>query len=64
MPGTYQAFELYAEQGRELRRVAEALEMTPNRIYVAKSRCLKMLRQILLELNESDPELELLRDEV
>ena len=62
--GTYQAFELYAEQGRELRRVAEALEMTPNRIYVAKSRCLKMLRQILLELNESDPELELLRDEV
>lgn len=38
--------------------------MTPNRIYVAKSRCLKMLRQILLELNESDPELELLRDEV
>ena len=62
--GTYQAFELYAEQGRELRRVAEALEMTPNRIYVAKSRCLKTLRQILLELNESDPELELLRDEV
>lgn len=38
--------------------------MTPNRIYVAKSRCLKTLRQILLELNESDPELELLRDEV
>lgn len=64
MPEPIRRSSFTPSRGRELRRVAEALEMTPNRIYVAKSRCLKMLRQILLELNESDPELELLRDEV
>lgn len=57
---TYSAFELYAEQQRDVKRVSEALEMTENQIYVAKNRCLKLLNTILRELHDADPEVELL----
>lgn len=56
---TYQAFELYAEQQRDIRKVSEALGMSPNQIYVAKNRCIKMLNKILREMNKADPDLEL-----
>ena len=61
---TYQAFEFYAEQGRDIQRVATILEMSSNQIYVAKNRCIRALHKIFVELNQSDPELELLKYEV
>jgi hypothetical protein len=59
---TYQAFELFAEQGRDIKRISSILEMSANQIYVAKSRCLATLQKIIIELSESDPDLELLKN--
>ena len=56
---TYQAFELYALQGRPVEQVAPALGMSANRIYVAKKRCTDILRGIVARHNRNDGELEL-----
>ena len=56
---TYQAFELFAEQKRDIKRVSRVLDMSANQIYVAKSRCIASLRKILADLNHADPNLEL-----
>lgn len=56
---TYEAFELYAEQQRDINKVCEVLDMSANQVYVAKNRCIKALNKILQELNEADPALEL-----
>ena len=56
---TFQAFELYALEGRPPRDTAELLEMSVNSVYVAKTRCLKILRETILRLNTEDPELKL-----
>ncbi len=61
---TYQAFEFFAEQGRDIKRVSMILDMSPNQIYVAKNRCINALHNILVELNEADPGLELLKNEI
>ena len=56
---TFQAFELYALEERPVKAVAELLELSANSVYVAKTRCLKILREIVQRLNAEDPELKL-----
>lgn len=56
-PETFQAFELYVLQGRDPIKVAEALGMTMNQVYVAKTRCTKALEKILKEFDDADPQL-------
>ena len=58
-PETFQAYELYAVQNRPVRKVAEYLECSENQVYQAKKRCFAMMREILLAMNEKDPELQL-----
>ena len=58
-PETYQAYELYAVQNRPVKKVAEYLDCSENQVYQAKKRCFKMMREIILELNEKDPLLNL-----
>ena len=58
-PETYQAYELFAVQGRPAEKVAEYLDCTPNQVYQAKKRCFKMMKEILLKMNDTDPELQL-----
>ena len=58
-PETFQAYELYAVQNRPVKKVAEYLDCTENQVYQAKKRCFKMMREILLAMNEQDPELQL-----
>jgi len=56
---TFQAFDLYAVKGCPVKQTAALLDLTPNQIYVAKSRCLAHLRDIIAQLNADDPELNL-----
>ena len=58
-PETFQAYELYAVQGRSVEKVAAFLECSTNQVYQAKKRCFTMMREILLKMNETDPELQL-----
>ena len=57
--GTYQAFEMYGLQNRNAEQVAETLGMTVNQLYVAKNRCMTILRKIVKRLNEIDPEVKI-----
>ena len=56
---TFQAFELYALEDRPANEAAELAGLSVNSVYVAKSRCLKILREIIRRLNAEDPELKL-----
>ena len=58
-PETYQAYELFAVQGRPAEKVAAYLDCSANQVYQAKKRCFKMMKEILLKMNETDPELQL-----
>ena len=58
-PETFQAYELYAVQNRPVKKVAEYLDCTENQVYQAKKRCFAMMREILLEMNEADPDLQM-----
>ena len=58
-PETFQAYELYAIQNRPVKKVAEYLDCSENQVYQAKKRCFKMMKEILLKMNETDPELQL-----
>ena len=58
-PETFQAYELYAVQNRPVEKVAAYLDCSVNQVYQAKKRCFAMMREILLKMNEQDPELEL-----
>lgn len=58
-PETFQAYELYAVQNRPVKKVAEYLDCTENQVYQAKKRCFALMREILLAMNEQDPELQL-----
>lgn len=51
---TFQAFDLYAMQGQPPKRVAEFLGIGVPQVYVAKSRCLAMLREIVAELRNKE----------
>ena len=56
---TFQAFERYALDGRPPRETAKLLGMSVGSVYVAKTRCVKILRETILRLNAEDPELKL-----
>lgn len=56
---TYQAFEMYALQRRKAADVAAVLGVSKAQLYLAKSRCLRMLREIVARCNEFDGELHL-----
>ena len=56
---TFMAFELYGLQNRSVEKVSEILELTPNQIYVAKSRCMKILQKIVERHNRNDGDLHL-----
>lgn len=58
-PETFQAYELYAVQNRPVEKVAAYLGCSVNQVYQAKKRCFAMMREILLKMNEQDPELKL-----
>ena len=58
-PGTFQAYQLYAVQGRPVEKVAAFQECSVNQVYQAKKRCFAMMREILLKMNEADPDLQL-----
>ena len=58
-PETFQAYELYAVQNRPVKKVAAYLDCSENQVYQAKKRCLAKMRDILLKMNEHDPELQL-----
>ena len=58
-PETFQAYELYAVQKRPVEKVAAYLNCSVNQVYQAKKRCFAMMREILLKMNEQDPELKL-----
>lgn len=55
---TFQAFEMYALQQRDAAEVADTLGVGRDMLYVAKSRCLKMLRAIIAEYERLDGELQ------
>ena len=56
---TYQAFEMYALQHRKAAEVAAVLGVSKAQLYLSKSRCLRMLREIVARSNEFDGELRL-----
>ena len=58
-PDTFQAYQLYAVQGRPAEKVAAFLECSVNQVYQAKKRCFAMMRDILLKMNEADPDLQM-----
>ena len=58
-PDTFQAYQLYAVQGRPAEKVAAFLECSVNQVYQAKKRCFAMMREILLKMNEADPDLQM-----
>ena len=58
-PETFQAYQLYAVQGRPVEKVAAFLACSTNQVYQAKKRCFKMMREILLAMNKQDSELQL-----
>ena len=58
-PETFQAYQLYAVQGRSVEKVAAFLECSTNQVYQAKKRCFAMMREILLKMNEADPDLQM-----
>ena len=58
-PVTFQAFELYGMQNRDAAEVAGLLHLNRDQLYVAKSRCLKILREIIARKNQFDGDLNL-----
>lgn len=58
-PETFQAYQLFAVQKRPIEKVTTYLECSTNQVYQAKKRCFAKLREILLRMNEQDPELQL-----
>ena len=58
-PETFLAFHLTAFQGKSAKAAAEFLKLDINQVYVAKSRCITHLREIIAEINRDDPNLKL-----
>ena len=51
-PETYSAFEMYALQNRPIKSVAEFHDMSLSSVYTARSRCVKLLKEIVKELED------------
>ena len=63
-PETFLAFHLTAFQGKSAKETADFLKLDTNQVYVAKSRCIAHLKEIIAEINRDDPNLKLeMRDE-
>lgn len=58
-PETYLAFDLHMRQSLPVEEVARTLSVNRQFVYTAKTRCLKILKQIVADWNRQDPELEL-----
>ena len=58
-PETFLAFHLTAFQGKSAKSAADFLKMDIDLVYVAKSRCITRLREIIAEINRDDPTLKL-----
>ncbi len=50
-PTTYQAFELYAINGRDVQEVANFLNLSIANVYTARSRCIARLKEIIANLD-------------
>lgn len=55
-PRTWQAFYLTAVRGKDVSQVAEEMEASPGWVYVARSRVLARLKDIIQNLGEIDAE--------
>ena len=51
-PNTFLAYEMYAVKGLPASEVAKCLDMTQANVYLAKSRCLERLSEIIRELED------------
>lgn len=58
-PQTFLAFHMTAFQQKKVREVAGFLQMSASQVYLAKSRCIAKLRNIISELQKKDPDLNL-----
>ena len=58
-PETYFAFDLHIRQSLPVEEVVRTLSINRQFVYTAKTRCLKILKQIITDWNRQDPELEL-----
>ena len=56
-PHTFLAFHMTAFQRKKVKEVAEFLRMNAGQVYLAKSRCIAKLRDIISELQKKDPDL-------
>ena len=55
-PSTYTAFEMYALQNRPVQEVAKFLNLSVNSVYVAKTRCIGLLREAIARLDRQGEE--------
>lgn len=53
-PDTYTAFDMYAIQERPIEEVTSFLNITANSVYVAKSRCIETLKNIIKKLDQGN----------
>ena len=58
-PQTFLAFHMTAFQQKKVREVAGFLHMNVSQVYLAKSRCITKLRNIISEIRKEDPDLNL-----
>lgn len=58
-PETYIAFDLHVRQALPVEEVVRTLSVNRQFVYTAKTRCLKILKQIVADWNRQDLELEL-----
>ena len=58
-PQTFLAFHMTAFQRKKVREVAGFLQINDSQVYLARSRCIAKLRNILSELQKKDPDLNL-----
>lgn len=53
-PSTFQAFELYAVENKRPVQVAELLGLKVNAVYIAKSRVIRRMREMLAQMERED----------
>jgi len=59
---TFDAFQMYVLQQLEPAEVAQALGISVATVYVHKNRCVKHLKQIVSEIQTSDPDFTFFKD--
>ncbi len=56
---TYLAFTMSSLDGKTVADTAKFLRMSANQVYVARNRCMAMLKEIVRQCNEADPDLKM-----